>query len=134
MYLNVKFLQVLFIIYISFESINFGDSDKIIPIFLMSKNTIFENKHCLFFLEYIFASAAISSKYEAKSRQLHLKLFFVINIRIKICENSVFYKLVSLTLNVLLFKILISNSAYICNIDYLYMSCSIKCSTPKVVY
>ena len=35
--LNVKFLQILFTIYISFESINYIDSDKIIPIFLMSK-------------------------------------------------------------------------------------------------
>ena len=37
MQLNVNFLQVLFTISISFESINSGDSNKIIPIFLMSK-------------------------------------------------------------------------------------------------
>ena len=37
MHLNVKFLQVLFTIYISFESINSGDSNKIISIFLILK-------------------------------------------------------------------------------------------------
>ena len=53
MHLNVKFLQVLFTIYISFESINSGDSDKNIPLFLMSKIQFLKSNIQLFPRTYI---------------------------------------------------------------------------------
>ena len=53
MHLNVKFLQVLFIIYISFESINSEDSNKIIPIFLILKMNFLISKHSCHFQQFL---------------------------------------------------------------------------------
>ena len=66
MHLNVKFLQILFIIYISFESINSGDSNKIIPIFLISKIQFFELETFRILLKHIFASTTTTKKNEKR--------------------------------------------------------------------
>ena len=53
MLLNVKFLQILFIIFISFESINSGDSNKIIIIFLILKTNFLMLKHSYHFQQFL---------------------------------------------------------------------------------
>ena len=68
MQLNVKFLQILSIIYISFESINSEDSNKIIPKFFMPK-IHFLKIDILHSPEYVFASAAINNKHKDKNRR-----------------------------------------------------------------
>ena len=61
MQLNGKFLQILFTNYISSESINFGDSNKAISIFSMSKIQFYKQISDIF-LEYIFASTTTTNK------------------------------------------------------------------------
>ena len=72
MHLNVKFLQVLFIIYISFESINSGNSNKIIIIFLILKMNFLISKHSYHFQQFFAMSKVrtISRQFFAPQQQL----------------------------------------------------------------
>ena len=68
MHLNVKFLQILSTIYISFESINSVNSNKIIPTLLMSKIQFFEIKHSAFSLNTYLHRQLQTIRMERESR------------------------------------------------------------------